>query len=69
MTHIAENTFAAACYDQNSARELEAALRNGPDASDMREWNLTPEEWVKQIKLALRAKLDGAQRAQECEGK
>ena len=60
MTHIAENTFAAACYDQNSAQELEAALVSGPDANDMREWNLTADEWTAQIKLALAAKLEDA---------
>jgi len=61
MTHITENTFAAACYDQNSVEELQAVLANGPDANDMREWNLTADEWTAQIKLAIKAKAEGAE--------
>jgi hypothetical protein len=59
MTYIHENTFAAACYGQNSVKDLEAALANGPDAGDMREWNLTAEEWIAQVKLALETKMEG----------
>ena len=61
MTFIAENTFAAACCDQNSVEELEDALRDGPDASDMRAWGLTAEDWTAQIKLALKAKREAAE--------
>lgn len=59
MTYITENTFAAACYDQNSVEELQAVLANGPDANDMREWNLTADEWTDQVKLALETKAEG----------
>lgn len=58
MTFIAENTFAAACFNQNSVQELKAALSNGPDASDMREWGLTADEWTAQVHLALNAKTE-----------
>jgi len=61
MTFIAENTFAAACFDENSVEEMEAVLSNGPDATDMREWDLTAEEWTAQIKLALKAKREDAE--------
>ena len=57
---IANNTFAAACYDMNSVSDLEAALANGPDATDMKVWNLTSAEWTAQIELAITAKLDDA---------
>jgi len=50
------NTFAAACYDQNSIEELKQALRHGPDTTDMITWGLSPEEWTAEIKLALAAK-------------
>lgn len=56
MTRIEENTFAAACYGQNTIADLEQALKDGPDAEDMRSWNLTADEWRKQIELALKAK-------------
>ena len=54
--NIQENTFAAACYDQNSIIDLEQALRDGPDASDMAAWNIDADEWRKQIEMALVAK-------------
>jgi rubrerythrin len=53
---IADNTFAAACFDQNSIADLEAALINGPDSTDMLTWKLTKEEWIEQINLALQEK-------------
>jgi hypothetical protein len=56
MAHIADNTFAAACYDQNSIADLETALAGEPDATDMATWDLTEEEWRAQIEQALAAK-------------
>ncbi len=50
-----DNTFAAACYNQNSIQELQDALRNSPDTTDMKTWNLTPDEWRAQINQALSA--------------
>jgi len=56
MINIAENTFAAACYDQNSIKELENALIAPADATDMATWSLTEEEYFADIKSALDAK-------------
>lgn len=53
---IEPNTFAEACYDQNSIAELEEALVTGPDRADMTEWGLTAVEWRAQVELALREK-------------
>lgn len=61
MTAIAENTFAAACYDSNTIAELESALASGPDARDLEEWGLTDEEWRAEIELALAAKREDQQ--------
>lgn len=58
---IQDNTFAAACYNQNSIADLEQALINGPDEIDMRTWGLTPEEWTAEINEAICAKRDDAQ--------
>ena len=55
MTIIAENTFAAACYDQNTIADLEVALAGAADELDMREWGLTEAEWREQIELAIAA--------------
>ena len=50
---IGENTFAAACYNDNNLIELYVALAEGPDQTDCIEWGLTDDEWREQIKLAL----------------
>jgi len=50
---INDNTFAAACYNMNSVEELEQALRDGPDVTDMKEWGLTESEWREQVTTAL----------------
>ncbi len=55
MPYIRENTFAAACYDQNSISELKEAIQNGPDKGDMETWNITAHEWFEEIRLALQA--------------
>ena len=49
---IQDNTFAAACYNDNSITELEQALIDGPDATDMAEWGLSESEWREQIEQA-----------------
>jgi hypothetical protein len=56
LTEIPDNTFAAACYDQNSIADLEEALRNGPDATDMHTWGINEQEWKEQIEQAIAAK-------------
>lgn len=53
---IEENTFAAACFDQNTIAELEDALSGRADVNDMKQWELTEIEWRGQIALALEAK-------------
>lgn len=50
---INDNTFAAACYNMNSIAELEQALIDGPDATDMREWSLAEAGWREQVTIAL----------------
>jgi hypothetical protein len=50
---IQDNTFAAACYNDNSIAELEQALSDGPDATDMKEWGLSESEWREQVEEAL----------------
>ena len=54
---IADNTFAAACYEQNSVLELQLSLRREADKHDCAEWGITPEQWREQIEIALAAKL------------
>ena len=53
---IESNTFAEACYNMNSAEELEQGLRGDADEADMDAWGITAEEWRDQIVVALAAK-------------
>lgn len=53
INKIQSGTFAAACYDMNSAAELKAMLAGAVDANDCTEWNITPAEWREQIELAI----------------
>ncbi|MDE9477041.1 hypothetical protein KKJ06_16715 [Xenorhabdus bovienii] len=59
-TYINDNTFAAACYNQNTIEDLQAALLAGPDESDMKTWGLTAEQWTNEIKLAIKALAEDA---------
>ena len=56
MITLDDNTFAAACYEQNSIADLEAALAGAPDEADMTTWGLSAAEWRAQIETALAAK-------------
>jgi len=50
---IQENTFAEACYNTNSIKELEAALNAPADENDMEQWGLSESEYFEEIKTAL----------------
>jgi len=50
---IQDHTFAAACYNDNTIAELEKALADGPDATDMATWGLSESEWREQVRQAL----------------
>lgn len=53
---IESNTFAEACYHMNSIDELEEALKNDADETDMKTWGISADEWREQIDLALAEK-------------
>src|SRR5271157_368027 len=46
--------FAEACYNGNTIEELEERLRRPQDYTDMREWNLSEDEWIAAIRMALK---------------
>ena len=53
--------FAAACYDTNSIRQLEKALKQQhADPVDCAAWDITPIQWRAEISEALAAKLADA---------
>lgn len=53
--NIQENTFAAACYNDNTIAQLEKALAGRANKFDMKAWGLNPIQWREQIKMALAA--------------
>lgn len=50
---IKDNTFAAACYNQNTIEELKEGLSGPADQADMKAWGLTADEWRQQIQMAI----------------
>ncbi len=46
--------FAEACYSGKTIEELEERLRRPPDYTDIREWNLSEDEWIAAIWMALK---------------
>ena len=60
MTIANDNSFAAACYNQNTLEELSALLSEDADAADMATWGLTEAEWSAQVDEAYRAKREDA---------
>jgi hypothetical protein len=57
---IEDNTFAAACYNDNTIAELREALAGDTSTreNDCAQWGITHAQWAAQIKLALDAKLE-----------
>ena len=60
MTTIADNTFAAACCDTNTAAELKAALQGPANEQDCAEWGISPKEWREAVEEALAEKREEA---------
>jgi len=60
--NLPENSFAAACYEQNSVCELIDAL-TGPSADplDCKEWRITPTQWRAAIEMALLARIEDSE--------
>lgn len=56
LNKIESNSFAAACYDNNTAEELQEMLAEAASAAaDCHDWQITPEQRIEQIKLAIAA--------------
>jgi hypothetical protein len=57
VVHMDNNSFAEACYDQNSFEDLDEALRSGLSCDDCDTWKISHEEWREQIEKALAQKI------------
>jgi len=52
-THLADDSFAAWCYDHLSLREARSAFQRDADPDDCRKWGLSPLEWKRQVEMAI----------------
>lgn len=48
-----DSSFAAACYDHKTLRELKSAFHRDADKEECRDWGLSPAEWKEQVEMAL----------------
>ena len=52
-THLADDSFAAWCYDNLTLKEAKSAFERDADADDCNQWGLTALEWKAQIEMAI----------------
>ncbi len=57
MNIIQPDSFAEACYNQNSLTNLMDALKQSVDKSDCTAWGISEQEWRKSIEIAISNKL------------
>ncbi|MDJ0783611.1 MAG: hypothetical protein QNJ22_16670 [Desulfosarcinaceae bacterium] len=50
---LADDSFAAWCYDHCSLRALRSAFEGDADPAACRRWSLSPREWRTQIEMAI----------------
>jgi hypothetical protein len=51
--HLADDSFAAWCYDNLSLKEARSAFQRDADADDCDRWGLTALEWKAQVEMAI----------------
>ena len=52
-THLADDSFAAWCYDNLSLREARSAFQRDADPEECEQWGLTALEWKAQVEMAV----------------
>ena len=52
-THLADDSFAAWCYDNLSLKEARSAFERDADADQCDQWGLTAMEWKAQVGMAI----------------
>lgn len=52
-SHLADDSFAAWCYDNLSLKEVRAAFERDADADECDQWGLTALEWRAQVEMAI----------------
>ncbi len=56
LEHFNDNSFTAACYNDNTIADLEESTLMTADETDCKTWNISPHEWLRSIRLALELK-------------
>ena len=52
-THLADDSFAAWCYDNLSLKEARSAFERDADPGDCDKWGLSALEWKAQVEMAI----------------
>ncbi len=52
-THLADESFAAWCYDNLSLKEARSAFERDADADECEQWGLVALEWKAQVEMAI----------------
>jgi hypothetical protein len=52
-THLADDSFAAWCYDNLSLKEARSAFERDADADECDLWGLSAMEWKAQVEMAM----------------
>ena len=52
-THLADDSFAAWCYDHLSLSEAHSAFERDADPDECEQWRLTALEWKGQVEMAI----------------
>ncbi len=50
---LRDDSFAAACYDHKTVRELKSAFNRDPDPDECRQWKISAAEWKESVEMAL----------------
>ena len=50
---IADDTYAAKCYDSRTIKELKSAFHRDADPEECETWRLSPSDWKENIEMAL----------------
>lgn len=51
--HLADDSFAAWCYDNLSLKEARSAFERDADAGECEQWGLSALEWRAQVEMAI----------------
>ena len=52
-TYLADDSFAAWCYDHLTLKEVRAAFQRDADPDECKRWRLTALEWKTQVEMAV----------------